>query len=559
MGNAILSDDKLVAKQPSSKREVLPSSVTSRLSTVSFIGTLAVGLLITFLVYQTEVRRHYLEHVQIADVLVDKVVTRIGQHVVVLRGAAGLLIAMNGDISREALSTYLDQTGVETDIAGIQGVGIAQMVKTADAEQLRDAIADQYQVDVAIRPDTDQEWRTPIVILEPMNERNLAALGYDMYANPERRSAMNRAIETGEAQMSAPVELVQEITEVKQAGFLIYLPFRAKADNALGQFPDGFVYAPFRTGDLIAAALGNATVDNFQMRIADTELPGQPLYDTQTSPKLTGPEVRSRVEVFGRRWDFTITFASTGAQLGRFNSTLFTGLASLILAFATRQTIQKRQSEAQAALDAAELAQRDSEHRQLLLQEMNHRIKNHITRIQSIARQSARSATSVKEFTEAFDARLRSMAQAQDLLAGNAVQQTDVVSILKKELSQAEGNDDARIHYSGPRVNLGEAKAHSFALVVHELVTNALKYGGLSIGGGGISVEWSMSEDQKVSMTWIENLPETATVPPSGPVLGQGGGFGLRLIEACLRGELDGEITRSAQDGKLVLQLTFRA
>jgi CHASE1-domain containing sensor protein/two-component sensor histidine kinase len=529
----------------------------TRLPALTFALTLVLGAVISTLVYHAEKYRHQTEAERLADAVVVQVMTRISQHVTLLRGAKGLFNAQDGEVSRNDLSRYLDGVGIDEDLAGIQGVGFARMIPTADAERAAEEIALSYQSEVEIRPETDQIWRTPIVLLEPADDRNREALGFDMYANPIRRAAMEQAIATGAAAISAPVELVQEITADKQTGFLVYLPFAARIGSTDRDKPDGFVYAPFRAGDLIAAALTPIGDQNYYLRIADSEAPDMPLIDTFDGPVAGNTVVERRAQVFGREWSFAVSeTAAPNGVFARFSSTILAALASVALAFATSLAIQSRQNEAANARAAATQALREADHRQLLLQEMHHRIKNHITRIQSIARQSARGVSSVKEFTEGFDSRLRSMAQAQDLLAGKLIPQTDIEAILKREVVETVGDNAAGVTIEGPLVALTESKAHAFALIVHELVTNALKYGGLSSGGRGLTIGWSFVGPQSVSLTWSETLPEHDRIEPSIPGR-KPGGFGLKLIDACLRGELDGKMERRMKPNQLVIDIKF--
>ena len=146
-----------------------------------------------------------------------------------------------------------------------------------------------------------------------------------------------------------------------------------------------------------------------------------------------------------------------------------------------------------------------------MLQEMKHRIKNHIARIQSIARQSARGAVDVKAFTAAFDARLQAMAAVQEILAGTIAAQADLGEILRKELQQCLDTAEVDHLMDGPPVVLDERQAHAFAIVAHELVTNSMKYGGLSADGEGLKVDWRIEPGlaeapHVVVIDWVERF-----------------------------------------------------
>lgn len=530
--------------------------VAAQLPKLVFLLAFLPGLAVTLAVYTGAERRIEAEFVRVADLAVDRVVSRLQQHVVVLRAARGLLSATRGGIVRDEFLRFLSSVDIVTELSGVQGIGFARMIAGTDTALAKDEVRTHYGLDIQITPETDQSWRTPIVLLEPQNPRNSAALGYDMYSEPIRRSAMDMAILTGEARMTAPVQLVQEITSDKQTGFLIYLPFQNTTQPAATQARpvEGFVYAPFRGGDLIRAALSVGAPLPVALRIVDVEAPDAPLFD-DSSDAASRPLHHSRsLDILGREWHFDVW--SNKADIGQvrhLNSVLL-GLTSFLFAAAAAYAVVARQKEALQARAVAAAAAREAEYRELLLQEMKHRIKNHIARIQSISRQSARGATDVKAFTTAFDARLQAMSAVQEILAGSAVAQADVRAVLVKELQQSLDATEVQHLIDGPPVRLDERQAHAFALVVHELVTNAMKYGGLSVGGEGLDIRWSVRTEAgspRIELHWTERINGLSTPPESGS------GFGSRLIEASLKGELQGSLTRDYGPTGLQIRISF--
>lgn len=511
------------------------------------------GLAVTVAVHTGAERRLETDFERIADLAIDRVVTRLQQHVVVLRAARGLLSATRGGVARDEFLRFLSSVDIVSELSGVQGIGFARMIARTDTSLAEQEVRKHYSVDIAVRPETSQLWRTPIVLLEPQNARNRAALGYDMYSEPIRRLAMDRAIASGEAQMTGPVQLVQEITSDKQTGFLIYLPFQAdrQVDGLQSRSVAGFVYAPFRGGDLIRAALSAGPSLPVLLRIADAEANDTPLFDSLEAGYGSLNHSRS-IEILGRHLTFHVKPDPTGVrQIGLLNSALL-GVISFLFAAAAAYAVDARQKEAIQARAAAAAASREAEYRELLLQEMKHRIKNHIARIQSIARQSARGVTDVKAFTSAFDARLQAMSAVQEILAGSAVAQADLRTVLVRELQQTLDATEVDHHIEGPVVRLAERQAHALALVAHELVTNAMKYGGLSTQGTGLAIHWTVDRTDAVPMlnlVWEKRVagleaPQAAT-----------SGFGSHLIEASLKGELSGTLSRDYGPTGLVLRL----
>lgn len=532
--------------------------ISTHLPKFVFLLVILPGMAMTLAVHSLSERRLHAEFERVADLAVDRVVTRLEQHVVVLRAARGLLQASRGGVARDEFVRFLASVDIVDELSGVQGIGFARMLATEDADAAIPEIRRHYGIAVSIRPATRESWRTPIVLLEPANERNIAALGFDMYADPIRRSAMEHAIASGEAQMSGPVELVQEITSDKQTGFLVYLPFQTSGDpQGSGGTPvTGFIYAPFRGGDLIRAALAVGPPLPVTMRVTDTGAADMTLFDGISPDHLGEMQASRSVQILGRQWQFEL-FGDEG-QIGqvRYLNTALLGLTVLLFAAAASYAVAARQNEAMQARAVAAAAARESDYRALLLQEMKHRIKNHIARIQSIARQSARGATDVKAFTAAFDARLQAMAAVQEILAGTAVAQAEVRAVLVKELQQSLDAQEVEHLVDGPAVRLDERQAHAFAIAVHELVTNAMKYGGLSATGSGLKISWTIrpatgAEPPRLDLDWVEHA-----VVAEAPVA-KDAGFGSRLIEASLKSELSGSIERMFRPDGLSIRLSF--
>jgi two-component sensor histidine kinase len=179
--------------------------------------------------------------------------------------------------------------------------------------------------------------------------------------------------------------------------------------------------------------------------------------------------------------------------------------------------------------------------RDLLLQEMKHRIKNSIARILAMARQAAANAGSVAEFTDTFAARLQAMAASQDMLTRSKWQKADLAELLRTELDQVFGQGIDRVRLSGPPVELNENATQALGLTFHELATNALKYGNTGNATGSLSVGWAMvgsGRKRGLVLTWKE-ASESGVATPSKT------GFGTTLIDLNITRELGGSIERA--------------
>jgi PAS domain S-box-containing protein len=178
------------------------------------------------------------------------------------------------------------------------------------------------------------------------------------------------------------------------------------------------------------------------------------------------------------------------------------------------------------------------EEQDLLLNELNHRVKNTLATVQSIAQQTLRTTSSPDEFRAAFEARLMALSKTHDLLTRDAWRSADLLSLVEQEMAPYARDGEARVVVAGPGVRLPARVAINLGLVVHELATNAAKYGALSVPTGRVTVGWSLAGTEggpELRFTWSE-----AGGPPVEPPKRKG--FGTRLIERSLGGELNGRV-----------------
>ena len=164
----------------------------------------------------------------------------------------------------------------------------------------------------------------------------------------------------------------------------------------------------------------------------------------------------------------------------------------------------------------------------LLMNELNHRVKNTLAIVQSIANQTVLSAGSPGQFKTSFNGRLQALGAAHTLLTQNSWQGAEIQALVSGQVL-CLGEDAKRISYSGPSVTLEAQVALHLALVLHELGTNACKYGALSVANGNLSIKWSVQdgEDRVLLLHWQEFGSPKVTAP-------QTQGFGSILIQQSL-------------------------
>ncbi|MBF9232230.1 sensor histidine kinase [Microvirga alba] len=180
------------------------------------------------------------------------------------------------------------------------------------------------------------------------------------------------------------------------------------------------------------------------------------------------------------------------------------------------------------------------EQQRFLLDELNHRVKNTLATVQSIASQTLRSSPEPQTFKEAFEGRLMALSKTHDLLTRNSWRDADLRDIAKQELAPYRKTHDERVVIQGPAVDLPAPYAINFGLVLHELVTNAAKYGALSTPAGHVELRWSVARGPdwkpQLQFHWRETRGPVVTSPKHQ-------GFGSRLIRRSIEGELSGQVS----------------
>ncbi|MDW9590294.1 chemotaxis protein CheR, partial [Sinorhizobium meliloti] len=186
------------------------------------------------------------------------------------------------------------------------------------------------------------------------------------------------------------------------------------------------------------------------------------------------------------------------------------------------------------------------EHQRMLISELNHRVKNMLAVVISIANHTLKGAPSPKDFNSALSGRLHAMARAFDVLTNSNWTAAPIEDLVRQEL-EAFGSD--RFELTGPNRRLQPQQGLSLGMTIHELATNASKYGSLSKPEGHVAVEWDDS-DQQLTLTWRE----TGGPPVKEP---QKDGFGLTLIRGEVVSRLGGNVDTIFAPEGLQVQISF--
>jgi CHASE1-domain containing sensor protein/two-component sensor histidine kinase len=449
----------------------------------------------------------------------------------VLRGTAGLF-RVRRDISREDFRRFTSALELNRTYPDLQGIGYVMLLSPSQLERHIEVIRRSGDPQYDIRPEGDRPLYSTILYIEPLDWRNKRAIGYDMYSEPTRREAMQRARDEAKPALSGRVILVQETSPDPQAGFLLYMPLyengkpRGTLEERRANIA-GFVYAPFRASTLINTILNKELSWvreklNFAIYDGQGVRPSHLLYQTdgygesETNSSLT---LISETNVFGRTWTFS--YVSTPAfdedvshvasHLALISSLVLTGILFLFIAAKSIRELQLAQLNHQMSL---------------LTRELSHRVKNTLAVVQSIASRSLSGRQSVAEAQEVFMRRLHALAHAHTLLFENLWSGASLHALARQELD-AFG---ARATIRGPEIHLNPASAQMLALILHELGTNAAKYGSMSSTTGALDVNWWV-EVREGQPTFHFRWKETGgppVVPPSHR------GFGRTLLKQRL-------------------------
>lgn len=200
--------------------------------------------------------------------------------------------------------------------------------------------------------------------------------------------------------------------------------------------------------------------------------------------------------------------------------------------------------------------QRQAENRRdLLRREVDHRAKNALATARAALRLTR--APSLASFVSAVDGRIGALAEAMSVLADTGWEGAELEALLAAEVKPFGNGGGARpcISLAGPGLTLSPTAVQPIAMAIHELATNATKYGALSVAGGEVAIRWELvqAEPPRLRILWRETGGPAAGQPPARR------GFGTRVLEATIRSQLSGSMTQHWQDTGLVCEIEMPA
>lgn len=450
-----------------------------------------------------------------------------------LRAGAAMFTAMDR-VEEPMFRRFVQALSIDTEYRGRTGVGWAEAVRPADyARRTGGSGADgRYPA-----MDEGRRWIVPVAYLEPQKAANRKVIGYDMYSDPVRRAALVEAEKTMQPSATGKITLLLPSNGRRVSGFIIFMPVFGGDSTESPGTPGtpgslkGFIYSPFNAQQFLNSVIEPERRGQIAVRLYDGKVAADRLL-AATDPELTsGNIISSAIMIANRPMILQVESVLSGSLSQLSMATLIFGMlvASLLMIVArllTRQALEDR-----ASLDW--LTEQNSI-RNSLTRELNHRVKNTLANVLSIIALTRRRAQTLDEFATGIDGRIRALSATHDLLTQSEWGTTPISAIMEAELAPYFQNGNNVVAIAGPPVQLAPNEALSLGLAIHELATNAAKYGALGDANGRVSITWTL-EENLAHVVWEES---------GGPLVSANRkrGFGTDLIEKVVAHELSNPV-----------------
>jgi len=495
---------------------------------ILFLFIMSIAGLVVFAIERDERADEEARMLQTAHDVSMQIENRVSAHVSFLRAGAALFTVLDR-VDTSTFATYVSELPLDDNSVGASGIGWAEAVDPASitAFEARRGIPVSSRFDGTEQDAADRANKLVIVsFLEPKTQGNVRTIGYDLYSDPARREAIDKAIQT--ARPTASGKLQRKFREPGGGvGFLIIMP--VFASEAAGSETKGFVFSPFDAEAVIADAVEVAAASEFNIRLYDGEAQPSNLLAQAQASDGDGAMVRKAVKLADRL--LTVEVESLrGYSLSPLSiETLLFGLVVATLLSLLLRILAKQAIEDQASLDRLEA---EASIRNSLTRELNHRVKNTLANVLSIISLTRRRSRDLDSFADSLQGRVRAMSATHDLLTHAEWSETSLRAVLEAEINADVSGPDSPVSLDGPDVLLAPNDALSLGLAIHELATNARKYGALSAAGGKVSVSWHLVGGTEACVEWCE------AGGPKVPEM-RNAGFGTELIDKVIAREFD--------------------
>ncbi|MFC0588599.1 CHASE domain-containing protein [Novosphingobium aquiterrae] len=511
---------------------------------------MVITLLVIFNIEMADKQARQLELDRDTTALAGELERKATENIAYLNAAASML-SVTRNVQENEFAQFVTDMSTNHLSRGALGMGWAQWARPGDIAAIEAGIAARgIGTAVKVRPvPADPKTNMAVIaFLEPQTADNRRVLGFDMASEAVRRDAIERAIETGRAAVSGKVQLMQDEQRSPSAGILIFVPVFERAPDGRIQRSalKGLAYTPLRVQQFLEAI--SPGFDRAGAGVALYDGPALPQNRmASTGPVNSDHSVMERRVAFGdRTWTLTVTASQAPGLTLASMVALVAGVAVSLLLLALTMVIITRAADDRRVLEslAAQEAIRTS-----LTRELNHRVKNTLANVLSIVALTRRRSSNLEEFADSLSGRLRALSATHDLLSQRNWTDAPVGEVVRAELAPYLEPEDHQTDISGPEIALGPNDALSLGLALHELATNAAKYGALSVPGGHVSVTWSRMEEGLCKVEWKES---------GGPPVQTPGrrGFGMDLIQKIVSHELRAPVELTFDPGGVRCVLT---
>ena len=497
-----------------------------------FALIMALTLLSVAAVESTETKRRTMLLAQTAQVIGSALERRANAHAAYLRAGAAVF-ATQQRVAAPVFQTYVTQLRLDTDYRGGDGIGWAMRIDRRDVAMVQAEMRWSSRRNFTIHPlpTEDQAYAVPVTYLQPDSERNRRALGFNMYSEAVRRTAMQDAVRFSRPTATGRVVLAQEEPGRTNPGFLIFMPVFGR-DGTDARALLGFIYSPFDAREFLENALRFETIGEAGVKLFDAT-PGAPNLMAEIAiPNPSGNTATHAVTIANHRWTIVVESPRPSALTPLSLVTLMAGLVVAVLLMVMARLVTRKALQDRLAVAAFE---EQSSIRNSLTRELNHRVKNTLANVLSIISLTRRRASNLDDFATSLEGRIRALSATHDLLTQSDWGATQIRAVVNAELAPYAQSSENCLELSGPDVELAPNDALSLGLAIHELATNAAKYGALGVEGGRVTIGWNLITQDLARIEWVESGG-----PPVSEVRKRG--FGTDLIEKIVAHELQNPV-----------------
>ncbi len=465
-----------------------------------------------------------------------------------IRAGAALFSSFD-EVRPQIFRQFVAELRLDREYRGAEGIGWIEVVEREELPAFlqRHRALQQSFGDIRPEPGTSTRTLAPVTYFSPDTERNRRALGFDMYSEPVRAAALEEARRTVRPTASGRVVLAQDGAS-DAPGFVIFMPvYKAVGDE---RQLAGFVYSPFNAARFLDSAIGLVEPTELGVRLYDGAIGAEHLLVSRNLDSPSRRQIEQPVTIANRELLLVVEAprSQTLASLSMVTLMFGIAVASLLMLLTRLLTQQALEDQARLAFFEEQYSIRNS-----LTRELNHRVKNTLANVLSIMSLTRRRTRDLDEFADSLEGRIRALSATHDLLTGSDWGTIPIRAVIEAEIQHFRSGGEHAITLDGPPMELAPNNALSFGLAVHELATNAAKYGALSAAGGSVSVSWRLVEDDLAEVEWCER---------GGPSVSatRARGFGTDLIEKVVAHELKQpvQLEFEAEGVRCVLRVPIR-